>query len=433
MILWWWCFLFLKMGLVSYAPQTADENYYWVWAQNLSLSYYDHPPFVAWLFKLGDFLPSYAVKWPAVLLGQLALLLWASFLKNLGFRDEQIRQWFLLSVMAPLVGLTTMVLTPDLPLLFFFSLSIYAFERALKRESLKYYLLFGLSLGLGFTSKYHIVLILPCLLLYLFTSGDWRLVRWRYLPMVILLAILGAAPVLIWNYQNDWASFRFQFNHGIGKKAWKSIWPIEYVASVLILILPFYWKTLWTASRLATQKLLLALSWPILLFFLTTSMRSKVEANWSQLAFLPLLSLLAYYDLSRWKARTALMIWSACLAVLLWIWQLPWYPGCPEKFCEPQRYQAVIEVSKLYQPFMASNYQMASYLWFQNKAPVFKLFDMSRRDYYDTFAQAKPIVPQFYLVKHEETEVPGWLSDKNYKVEMVKKVDQDLTLLRVYQ
>ena len=33
-------------------PLHPDEAYYWVWSQNLQLSYYDHPPMVAYLIKL---------------------------------------------------------------------------------------------------------------------------------------------------------------------------------------------------------------------------------------------------------------------------------------------------------------------------------------------------------------------------------------------
>lgn len=414
-------------------PQTADENYYWVWSQNLQLSYFDHPPFVAWLFKLGSFLPSLSLKWPAVIVGHLAFLIWGFFLKNIGFNRDQLRTCFLISVVAPLVGMASMILTPDLPLLFFFSLTIYFFERALSQTKVYFYLLFGLSLGLGFTSKYHIVLILPGLLLYLFFSGQWRSVQWKFLPLVIMTALLGAAPVLIWNYQNQWASFAFQIHHGMGKKAWKPIWPVEYLASVFLLILPYYWRATLGAILDNKQKLLIYLSYPILMFFMLTSFRSKVEANWSQIAFLPLLSLISYYDVIRWKARLSVALWSASLAILLFLWSKPWYPGCPEKLCEPGRYQAVKGILKDYQPFRASNYQMASYLWFQLREPVYKLYDMSRRDFFDTFPEAKPTEASFYVAKHLETNLPPWLAENNYKVETVKSIDEDLVLLRVYK
>jgi hypothetical protein len=239
--------------------------------------------------------------------------------------------------------------------------------------------------------------------------------------------------VLIWNYQNDWASFRFQLHHGVGKKAWRPIWPWEYLASVFFLIVPIYWKQMIQSIKDAKQKLLISLSMPIVIFFTITSFRSKVEANWSQLAFLPLLSLLAYYDQSRWKAKSVFVMWSILLGILLWRWNQNWYQGCPEKLCEPKRYEVVVETSKTFTPFIASNYQMASYLWFKTKTPVYKLYDMSRTDYFDTFKEAKPNEHSFYLAKHLETELPSWLKSDGYKTESIKMSDEDLVLLRVFK
>jgi 4-amino-4-deoxy-L-arabinose transferase-like glycosyltransferase len=433
MIRWWWYSLLLKLGLVTAVPLTADENYYWVWSQNLQLSYYDHPPFVAWLFKLGTYLPSVMLKWPAVLMAHSALLVWSLFLKNIGFNQEQIKTWFLLAVMAPLVGMSGMILTPDLPLLFFLSLSIYWFERALTTGKIAAYAFFGLAIGLGFTSKYHIVLILPGLLLYLIFSGQVRSVQWKWLPIVLMTSLLGAAPVLIWNYQNQWASFQFQLHHGMGKKAWKPIWPLEYLLSILLFILPFYWLDFVRAVLKNKQKLLIYLSLPILAFFLFTSLRSKVEANWSQVAFLPVLSLIAYYDRSRWKPKLVLGVWGISLLVICGFWNRPWFPGCPDKLCEPLRYQSIKEVAQSYKPFRAANYQMASFLWFQLKEPVFKLYDMSRRDFFDNFAESRPQENSFYLAKHLETDLPSWLSEEHYQTEKIKNIDADIVLLRVYR
>jgi 4-amino-4-deoxy-L-arabinose transferase-like glycosyltransferase len=418
------------LAIVSIVPLTADEHYYWVWAQNLSLSYYDHPPFVAWLFKIGDMLPDFMIKWPAVLFGHSALLIWARLLTNLGWTEEQTKNWFFLSVMAPLVGLAAMVLTPDLPLLFFQALAIYSFERSLTRQRARDYALFGMALGLGFSSKYHIVLLIPCFILFLAVSGQWRKVQWRFLPLVIGLGLIGSFPVWFWNYQNDWASFRFQLHHGVGKKTWKPVWPIEYILSVLFLIVPIYWLLFKKAVSENKEKLMIWLSLPIIGFFILTSFRSKVEANWSQLAFLPLLSLLARYEVKPWRARFVALLWTGCLGALVFFWSRPWYPGCPEKLCEPRRFEALPALTKDYQPFYASSYQMASYLWFMTKQPVFKLMDMSRRDYFDSFSEALPKGDFFYLAKHQDTNLPEWLRRSSYQMEMVREIDPELRLLR---
>lgn len=56
----WTLTLLLKLVLAYFIPMTPDECYYWVWSQKLQLSYLDHPPFIAWLFKLSSILPPLA-------------------------------------------------------------------------------------------------------------------------------------------------------------------------------------------------------------------------------------------------------------------------------------------------------------------------------------------------------------------------------------
>ncbi len=48
----------------------ADETYYWVWSQKLSLSYFDHPPMVAYMIKMTTLFSDepFFVRLPAVLL-----------------------------------------------------------------------------------------------------------------------------------------------------------------------------------------------------------------------------------------------------------------------------------------------------------------------------------------------------------------------------
>lgn len=435
MLYFWWTTLLIKCLLVSFVPLTADENYYWVWSQNLALSYFDHPPFVAWLFKIGNFLPEFMLKWPAVVFAHLSFIIWYYFLKNIGFTAFQCKRWFLLSLLAPLVGLASLVLTPDLPVLFFYSLAIFSFERALTTQKFIYYALFGLAIGMGFTAKYHIVLILPCLLIYLLVQKLWVKVRWSFVLASIVFMFLGALPVLYWNYHHEWISFRFQLQHGLGNKGWKPQWPLDYLATILLFIFPTYWSVLVQAIKEHQQKLLLSLALPIFGFFLFSSFRSKVEGNWSQLAFLPTLSLLAFYDIKTksWRLRSVVACWAVCLIIIISFWRQPWFKGCPEKLCEPYRYQSLIEIEKNYRPFFASSYQMASFLWFQTKQPVYKLYDMSRTDFYDTLPESKPSLQEFYLAKHNQTELPVWLQEQGYHSETIKNIDDDLTLVRVYR
>src|SRR5258706_9671917 len=43
----------LRLGAAAWTPLTFDEAYYWMWSKHLAGGYYDHPPGVAAVIRLG--------------------------------------------------------------------------------------------------------------------------------------------------------------------------------------------------------------------------------------------------------------------------------------------------------------------------------------------------------------------------------------------
>src|SRR5436309_3871613 len=43
----------LRLIAAAFTPITFDEAYYWMWSKSLAGGYYDHPPMVAILIRLG--------------------------------------------------------------------------------------------------------------------------------------------------------------------------------------------------------------------------------------------------------------------------------------------------------------------------------------------------------------------------------------------
>ena len=43
----------LRYWVAGYVDFETDEAYYWLWSRRLAASYYDHPPMVAYLIRLG--------------------------------------------------------------------------------------------------------------------------------------------------------------------------------------------------------------------------------------------------------------------------------------------------------------------------------------------------------------------------------------------
>src|SRR5260370_7474518 len=43
----------LRLAAAAWTPLSFDEAYYWMWSKHLAFGYYDHPPMVALVIRLG--------------------------------------------------------------------------------------------------------------------------------------------------------------------------------------------------------------------------------------------------------------------------------------------------------------------------------------------------------------------------------------------
>lgn len=426
----WILSLIFKLILSALIPLSADEAYYWVWSHNLQLSYFDHPPMIAWWFYLGHFLEPIlnCVRWPSVILGHLTIGIWVLILKDY-FSAEKQKIWIYLSLFSPLLGFGSIILTPDLPVLFFWALSIYFTVQAIEHKKTSSYLWLGFSLGLGFCSKYHIVLFVPCLLAYLFFEKKWKEVRWNGVFLTIVSGLLFSTPVILWNVQNNFASFEFQLKHGLEKSSYDPEWTVSYLLGQLLILFPL---TLWAAFK---AKLPLSLRWLTyfgwgpLLFFLLTSFRATVEANWPIIGYPAVLAIAALYPrMTRWlKAYVVFygVIFSAVIATLF----MPNLRSLSEKINEPYLFQDLSSLTKDYAPLYADTYQMASSLWYFSKIPVYKLRGISRFDFFDTLSESAPKENHFYLLKSKTNGLPEWISKQQWQIKEIKPVSKEFVLL----
>ncbi len=378
----WFISLLVKLILAALIPLSADEAYYWVWSQRPQLSYFDHPPMVAWLFYLGHFLEPFmhAVRWPAVILGHCMLLAWYFILKD-RVPFEKIKIWVYLVLFSPLLGFGSLIVTPDLPVLFFWSVSILVALKALEEKSLLAYFFLGMSLGLGFCSKYHIVLFVPCLLAYLLLEKKWREVRWVGILVTFCSGLLFCAPVLLWNLQNNFASFEFQIKHGLEKSSYNPEWTVSYILGQILILFPLVF---WAALRVKVpQKMrwLYYFAWGPLLFFLATSFRALVEANWPIIAYPAALALAMLHPRMQDWLKYYIGFWGVVFSVVIATLFTPSLRKLNDKISEPYDFQNLSSIAQEFNPLYASNYQMAASIWYFSKIPTFKLAEISRWDF----------------------------------------------------
>src|SRR3982075_716089 len=110
----------LRLLAAAFTPITFDEAYYWMWSKHLAGGYYDHPPMVALVIRLGTMIAGdteFGVRLVSILLAlpmSWAVYRTASILFG-GMRVAATAALLLNITLMAAVG--TMIVTPDAPLL----------------------------------------------------------------------------------------------------------------------------------------------------------------------------------------------------------------------------------------------------------------------------------------------------------------------------
>jgi 4-amino-4-deoxy-L-arabinose transferase-like glycosyltransferase len=123
------------------------------------------------------------------------------------------------------------VMTPDTPLLFFWTACLAALARLLRTSNPAWWLAAGIAGGLALDSKYTACLLGLSIGLWLVALPDAR--RWLRCWQVwagLALALLIFAPVLGWNAAHHWASFARQ---GGRTGAWRPAEAVRFLGELL--------------------------------------------------------------------------------------------------------------------------------------------------------------------------------------------------------
>ncbi len=417
----WVLSLFAKLAIGTVVPFFSDETYYWAWSLEPQLSYYDHPGAVAWMFWLGrkafDF--AQGERWPFVLATHLAVLPWLSLLKT-ELKSNQVRFWLLLVLIAPMPGLSALLSTPDVPLLFFWGLGTWFFHRALSSGKLWDHIGFGASVGLGFCSKYHIVLLPLCAAVYLAIrraaagSPVPASVRWSGIWVAAASFFVFSAPVWIWNAQNNFDSFTFQLKHGLGETHFKPQNPIIYLLGQVALIFPTFIPFFIKEVRTHWRHWLSLWALVPMTFFFATSFKGRVEPNWALPAYTAVYALIAKSTINPRHLRAVLLVWALTAVTVFAAILMPQHFHWTQKtrLRELSQYDVLLPAMQTYQPFFASSYQMASALSYATQQRVCKLHGMGRRDHYDYLPECIP-GKKFYVIFRRWDQLPDW-ADPQY-------------------
>ena len=192
----------------------TDEAYYWTWSKESALSFLDHPPMIAWFIRFGTAVfgdTNLGVRFAGIVAMLLTQLLLADIVRRVTHDVRAVIIAVLMPEAALYYGLLMAKVSPDVALIPFAVAMVWALVRLHDSDDPRWWLAAGVFAGLAMLSKFTAVMLLPAVLAFTLVP-KWR-GRWLTSPYpwaAALVAMVVFSPVLIWNYQHDWASFRFQ-------------------------------------------------------------------------------------------------------------------------------------------------------------------------------------------------------------------------------
>jgi hypothetical protein len=308
-----------------------DESQYWSWAQQPAFGYFSKPPLIAWIIAVAERVcgnGEACIRAPSpIFYFGTSLLVYA--LAN-ALYGRRVAFWAALTfAFTTSVAFSSRIISTDVPLLFFWALALLAYVKLLTRADIRWAILLGLALGLGLLAKY----IMGCFLIGIIIAaffdrqaGDF--LKTPALWIALAIATLLIAPNLLWNVDNDFATFRHTGENIRGSGAVFSLHNgFEFLGSQFGVLGPivfgFLIAIIFRAGKFALvreDRLMLAFALPILAIVTVLSFVTRAHANWAGTAVISsvvvVVAVLVRFKAWRWL-RLGVAIGIAVQAVLL--------------------------------------------------------------------------------------------------------------------
>jgi 4-amino-4-deoxy-L-arabinose transferase-like glycosyltransferase len=282
----------LRLVAAAWTPLTFDEAYYWMWSKHLAGGYYDHPPMVALVIRLGTMIggdTELGVRLVSIL---LALpMSWAVYrTATILFGSPRVGSTATILLNVTLMAAVgTMIITPDAPLLVTSSFVLFCLAKVLESGRGAWWLAVGAAVGAALLSKYTALFFGPAILIWLVSVPGlrrWLISPWPYLGGLVALALF--APVIVWNADHQWVSFIKQLG-----RARIEEFTLRFLAEVIPTQLAFATPLVWVLGAMglaalwrrgagvsAARMLINTAFWTIVAYFIWHSLHARVEANW---------------------------------------------------------------------------------------------------------------------------------------------------------
>ncbi len=300
---------------------------HWVWSRFLSMSYYEHPPMIAWLIRIITMIGGHSesileIGSQLFTLSILTLIYVGTFF--LYGRNAALVTLLILCSM-PYFTLGSIFLHITQPFLIFWIISLFLLIRYHSQPEKKWLLLIGIFAGFGALSKYIMLLFYAGLFLHILIYSNIRREinnPWLYFSGILSLIIF--IPVILWNAQHDWISFRWQLEKGATGSDFGEN-TLAFTTGHLILFSPVWaiygvvsiW---WLRDRLKDGKqaesVITILSIFPLLFFTLMSLKGSIsDPHWANLFYIGIAILLGNELLFQVKKKTIYILITTVLLI----------------------------------------------------------------------------------------------------------------------
>ncbi|MBI5528396.1 MAG: glycosyltransferase family 39 protein [Deltaproteobacteria bacterium] len=228
------CFLVLavRLPVIGAVGLGDSEAYYWTWSKHLDLSYFDHPPAVAYVIRAGTAIfgdTAFGARiLPTLLATATLFVVYLAGEALAGAAAGLLSMGVLISMPLFIVG--GVAAAPDSPQVLFVAFAVLFYLKARKPPATCHQptgsrlqasgfrlpphacvVLAGLSLGLAFLSKYSALMLIPGLLAALALPSNRHWFRRPSFYAGVLLCALCSIPVVAWNAAHDWGTLTYHF------------------------------------------------------------------------------------------------------------------------------------------------------------------------------------------------------------------------------
>ena len=259
--------------------------------KDIRIRLFSKPPLISWLIYLttsffGE--EEWAVRFssPILHLG-ISLIIWLITKKIYGHIAANLSA--ILWITLPITSLGSLIISTDTPLLFFWCTAFYSLIKLFDTKGFFWPTILGISLGLGFLTKYAILFFIIGLCLSLWNKIILKNhVHKILLSFIIFLLII--TPNIYWNIHNNLSTFNHTiYNADLKSVEFNFIEGLKFIVSQFVVIGPFllalyFLKILRFNSVKQKEIFLINFSLPIFFIIMIQAFLNTSNANWAATA-----------------------------------------------------------------------------------------------------------------------------------------------------